>query len=150
MFPYEQKPLETQCLGTTRPRRNTTRSSLRNLLKTPTLLTSSNHPESSDSEKSPKVMSNPSTIRSFKSQDFSKANTFELNVPDHLPNSPLCPANPKHPSKGQGICPLHGRSRSRGQSPNVSRNHTPDGSQRHSANWSRRQTPDIEITVTAD
>ncbi|KAK4888476.1 hypothetical protein LTR27_012641 [Elasticomyces elasticus] len=34
---------------------------------------------------------------------------FELNVPDHLPSSPLCPLNPKHKSGGKAICPLHGR-----------------------------------------
>ncbi|MCJ1437830.1 accessory factor associated with RNA polymerase II [Xylographa pallens] len=37
--------------------------------------------------------------------------TFELNVPDHLPNSPLCARNPKHASGGKGICPYHGRAR---------------------------------------
>jgi hypothetical protein len=36
---------------------------------------------------------------------------FELDVPDHLPNSPLCPLNPKHKSGGKAICPLHGRRR---------------------------------------
>ncbi|MCJ1397327.1 accessory factor associated with RNA polymerase II [Xylographa trunciseda] len=35
--------------------------------------------------------------------------TFEFNVPDHLPNSPLCARNPKHTSGGKGICPYHGR-----------------------------------------
>ncbi|KAK5119571.1 hypothetical protein LTR85_007399 [Meristemomyces frigidus] len=34
---------------------------------------------------------------------------FELDVPDHLPNSPLCPLNPRHKSGGKAICPLHGR-----------------------------------------
>ncbi|KAM3085194.1 hypothetical protein ACMFMG_003623 [Clarireedia jacksonii] len=37
---------------------------------------------------------------------------FTLSIPDHLPNSLLCPTNPKHPSIGSGICPLHGRRRS--------------------------------------
>ncbi|MCJ1255525.1 hypothetical protein MMC24_003341 [Lignoscripta atroalba] len=36
---------------------------------------------------------------------------FELNVPEHLPSSPLCPKNPKHPSGGTGICVYHGRNR---------------------------------------
>ena len=35
--------------------------------------------------------------------------TFELNVPDHLPNSPLCPLSPKHKSGGKAICPIHRR-----------------------------------------
>ncbi|KAI9678341.1 MAG: accessory factor associated with RNA polymerase II [Caeruleum heppii] len=39
---------------------------------------------------------------------------FELDVPEHLPNSPLCPANVAHPSRGKGICVYHGRGRSRG------------------------------------
>jgi hypothetical protein len=29
---------------------------------------------------------------------------FPLCVPEHLPNSPLCPANSKHASKGTGVC----------------------------------------------
>ncbi|EME79225.1 uncharacterized protein MYCFIDRAFT_199055 [Pseudocercospora fijiensis CIRAD86] len=35
---------------------------------------------------------------------------FETDVPDHLPDSPLCPLHPKHKSGGKAICPLHGRS----------------------------------------
>ncbi|KAI4178340.1 MAG: hypothetical protein LQ346_007483 [Caloplaca aetnensis] len=34
---------------------------------------------------------------------------FELNVPEHLPNSPLCPKHPKHKSGGKGVCVYHGR-----------------------------------------
>lgn len=36
---------------------------------------------------------------------------FVLNLPEHLPNSPLCPKNPMHKSKGLGICVYHGRRR---------------------------------------
>lgn len=36
---------------------------------------------------------------------------FELSVPEHLPSSPLCPKNPKHPSGGKGICVYHGRNK---------------------------------------
>jgi hypothetical protein len=36
---------------------------------------------------------------------------FAFNVPDHLPNSPLCPLSPKHKSGGKAICPIHGRKR---------------------------------------
>lgn len=36
---------------------------------------------------------------------------FELDVPDHLPGSPLCPLSPKHKSGGKAMCPLHGRSK---------------------------------------
>jgi hypothetical protein len=34
---------------------------------------------------------------------------FELDVPEHLPSSPLCPMNPKHQSGGAGICVYHER-----------------------------------------
>jgi len=37
---------------------------------------------------------------------------FASTVPDHLPNSPLCPQHPKHKSGGFGTCPLHGRRKS--------------------------------------
>ena len=30
-------------------------------------------------------------------------------VPDHLPNSHLCPRHPKHKNGGTGVCPMHGR-----------------------------------------
>lgn len=36
-------------------------------------------------------------------------NQFDLNIPEHLPSSPLCPKNPKHRSGGNGICVYHGR-----------------------------------------
>lgn len=34
----------------------------------------------------------------------SRQAAFSLQVPDHYPNSPLCPANPKHVSGGTGVC----------------------------------------------
>ena len=38
--------------------------------------------------------------------------SFELNVPDHLPSSPLCPKHPKHHrTGGKGVCPYHGRNK---------------------------------------
>ena len=42
------------------------------------------------------------------------ATSFNLNVPDHLPSSPLCPKHPKHKSGGKGICVYHGRNRDSG------------------------------------
>ncbi|MCJ1314819.1 accessory factor associated with RNA polymerase II [Xylographa vitiligo] len=42
---------------------------------------------------------------------FSDRNISEFDVPEHLPNSPLCARNPKHSSGGKGICPYHGRAR---------------------------------------
>jgi hypothetical protein len=37
---------------------------------------------------------------------------FEMEIPEHLPNSPLCPMHPKHKSGGMGLCMYHGRKRS--------------------------------------
>ena len=34
---------------------------------------------------------------------------FVLSVPEHLPNSPVCPKHPKHKSGGMGVCVYHGR-----------------------------------------
>ncbi|KAI0014446.1 hypothetical protein F4779DRAFT_559831 [Xylariaceae sp. FL0662B] len=34
---------------------------------------------------------------------------FEFDIPEHLPNSPMCPANKKHKSGGTGVCVYHGR-----------------------------------------
>ncbi|KIW05844.1 uncharacterized protein PV09_03048 [Verruconis gallopava] len=38
---------------------------------------------------------------------------FDWDVPDHLPSSPLCPANPKHKGGGKGICVYHGRAKAK-------------------------------------
>ncbi|KAI1658001.1 hypothetical protein F4813DRAFT_396127 [Daldinia decipiens] len=35
--------------------------------------------------------------------------SFEFDMPEHLPNSPMCPANKRHSSGGTGICVYHGR-----------------------------------------
>lgn len=37
---------------------------------------------------------------------------FEIELPEHLPSSPLCPKSPLHKSGGTGICVYHGRRRS--------------------------------------
>lgn len=34
---------------------------------------------------------------------------IDWSIPEHLSNSPLCPANPKHYKGGTGICMYHGR-----------------------------------------
>ena len=34
---------------------------------------------------------------------------FVASVPEHLPNSPLCPRHPEHRSRGRGVCPYHGK-----------------------------------------
>ncbi|EHK48171.1 hypothetical protein TRIATDRAFT_192231, partial [Trichoderma atroviride IMI 206040] len=36
---------------------------------------------------------------------------FEFDVPEHLPRSPMCPANKRHKSGGAGVCVYHGRRR---------------------------------------
>ncbi|TDZ61070.1 hypothetical protein CTRI78_v004519 [Colletotrichum trifolii] len=36
---------------------------------------------------------------------------FRFDIPEHLPSSPMCPANPKHSSGGKGLCVYHGRKR---------------------------------------
>lgn len=38
---------------------------------------------------------------------------FQFDVPEHLPSSPLCPANARHPSGGTGVCVYHGRGKFR-------------------------------------
>ncbi|KAI8624543.1 hypothetical protein F5Y19DRAFT_480564 [Xylariaceae sp. FL1651] len=37
--------------------------------------------------------------------------TFEFNIPEHLPTSPMCPANKRHKSGGTGVCVYHGRAK---------------------------------------
>ncbi|KAF4552912.1 Hypothetical protein D9617_8g049250 [Elsinoe fawcettii] len=36
---------------------------------------------------------------------------FSFDIPDHLPNSPLCPLHPKHHGGQKLICPMHGRAK---------------------------------------
>ncbi|KDN65213.1 putative conserved hypothetical protein [Colletotrichum sublineola] len=59
---------------------------------------------------------------------------FEFDIPEHLPNSPMCPANPKHTSGGKGLCVYHGR-RKRGSALKVE--HTMSD---------RRQGSEVSIT----
>jgi hypothetical protein len=35
--------------------------------------------------------------------------SFEFDLPEHLPSSPMCPANKKHRGGGIGVCVYHGR-----------------------------------------
>lgn len=32
-----------------------------------------------------------------------------MDVPEHLPNSPLCPLHPRNLDKGKLLCPIHGK-----------------------------------------
>lgn len=46
-----------------------------------------------------------STPKTVARRDPVKASTiFELDLPEHLPSSPICPANAKHKLKGKGAC----------------------------------------------
>ncbi|KAI1133178.1 hypothetical protein F5Y10DRAFT_289910 [Nemania abortiva] len=37
--------------------------------------------------------------------------TFKFDMPEHLPSSPMCPANKRHKSGGTGVCVYHGRAK---------------------------------------
>ncbi|OAQ89887.1 hypothetical protein VFPFJ_06301 [Purpureocillium lilacinum] len=41
---------------------------------------------------------------------------FEFDIPEHLPSSPMCPANARHAGGGTGLCVYHGRRRKRNTS----------------------------------
>lgn len=49
--------------------------------------------------------------KSVRRNPLDSAAAFDFQVPEHLPSSPMCPANPKHPSGGTGLCVYHGRRR---------------------------------------
>lgn len=36
---------------------------------------------------------------------------FRFDMPEHLPSSPMCPANKRHKSGGTGVCVYHGRAK---------------------------------------
>ena len=60
-----------------------------------------------------------SQIRSYveetlkEEDDDSTLQPFELDVPEHLPSSPLCPLSSKHKSGGKAICPIHRRKKTK-------------------------------------
>lgn len=53
--------------------------------------------------------------RSFGEVDSSSASgsrrAFRFDLPEHLPSSPMCPANKRHKSGGTGVCVYHGRAK---------------------------------------
>lgn len=49
-------------------------------------------------------------------QGAARARVFSLDIPAHLPNSPLCPLHPKHAGGPKPLCPMHGRAR-KGKAP---------------------------------
>jgi hypothetical protein len=76
---------------------------------------------------------------------------FVFNVPDHLPNSPLCPLSPKHQSGGKAICPVHGRKRATfGQSqtkPGKVQKHGPTIVFESGQNGGGMSTPELEDLI---
>lgn len=44
-------------------------------------------------------------------ENIKRNGSFYFSIPEHLPTSPLCPANTKHKSGGTGLCVYHGRRR---------------------------------------
>lgn len=67
----------------------------------PTPRPTGNHHENEDIDQSLPFRFNP----------IAEGHQFELNVPEHLPGSPLCPKSPLHSSGGKGVCVYHGRAR---------------------------------------
>lgn len=53
-------------------------------------------------------------LESHNSDDDDPDAIFEVDVPDHLPNSPLCPKDLRHRHRGKGICAMHGRRKKKG------------------------------------
>ncbi|KAI1113479.1 hypothetical protein F5Y14DRAFT_211181 [Nemania sp. NC0429] len=51
-----------------------------------------------------------SVPRSFGDVD-RRAFAFRFDLPEHLPSSPMCPANKRHKSGGTGVCVYHGRAK---------------------------------------
>lgn len=49
------------------------------------------------------------TDRAARALEHKTAAEFVLSLPEHLPNSPLCPMHPKHRSGGKGVCVYHRR-----------------------------------------
>ncbi|KAF2236954.1 hypothetical protein EV356DRAFT_39781 [Viridothelium virens] len=49
-----------------------------------------------------------------------KPSRFEIDIPDHLSSSPLCPLNQKRNNGTRLICPMHGRKKSPGRTADTS------------------------------
>ncbi|KAI0544179.1 hypothetical protein F4679DRAFT_589731 [Xylaria curta] len=45
-----------------------------------------------------------------------RAAGFRFDLPEHLPSSPMCPANKRHKSGGTGVCVYHGRAKKKKKS----------------------------------
>jgi hypothetical protein len=52
---------------------------------------------------------------------------FQFYLPEHLPTSPMCPANSRHKSGGTGVCVYHGRAKRRRTTSSISSENTPTG-----------------------
>ncbi|KAI8953706.1 hypothetical protein F4801DRAFT_576322 [Xylaria longipes] len=56
---------------------------------------------------------------------------FRFDLPEHLPSSPMCPANKRHKSGGTGVCVYHGRAKgARKTTPHASGDYSPKGGRR--------------------
>lgn len=67
---------------------------------------------------------------------------LRLDVPDHLPGSPLCPLHVLHRSGGKGICPLHGSRKTMLSQTMKRKSKVGGGWPRASLVWSKRE-PEI-------
>ncbi|KAI3338644.1 hypothetical protein F4824DRAFT_72489 [Ustulina deusta] len=80
-------------------------------------------PRRSRKDNGPKEWWEVSVPTSYRAVD---QRTFKFDLPEHLPTSPMCPANKRHKSGGTGVCVYHGRAKGRmtsavsdGDSPNL-------------------------------
>ncbi|KAI1735718.1 hypothetical protein F4680DRAFT_452604 [Xylaria scruposa] len=71
---------------------------------------------------------------------------FRFDLPEHLPSSPMCPANKRHKSGGTGVCVYHGRAkRAKKTSPDLSGDYSPrEGSRRHGDEGLSEGSEDID------
>ncbi|KAI3318300.1 hypothetical protein HD806DRAFT_540380 [Xylariaceae sp. AK1471] len=53
--------------------------------------------------------------------------TFKFDLPEHLPTSPMCPANSRHKTGGTGVCVYHGRAKRSRTASSISTENTPTG-----------------------
>lgn len=58
--------------------------------------------DTDSSERAPEELDTPRAVVGM--ETVADLPPFEFDLPEHLPSSPMCPANPKHKLKGKGIC----------------------------------------------
>ncbi|KAI1095793.1 hypothetical protein F5B19DRAFT_267691 [Rostrohypoxylon terebratum] len=52
--------------------------------------------------------------------------SFEFDLPEHLPSSPMCPTNKRHKSGGTGVCVYHGRRKRSGHAKEMAKSSDED------------------------